>query len=180
MVKFGIRNCYYAPITSRASAGYTYGTPVALEGATELTLEPVGDKTDIYADDKIVYSVTPNQGYSGTLTLTAIPDDFLTAIMGATSDSDSGIKENQNDEVKHFALGFEIQTDEKARRMWLYDCVASRSGLTARTQTQSVEVDTDALNITCTPRLDTSDVRYAMQHTSANETKYNSFFSAVI
>ena len=55
-VVFGLKNCHYAVITEDETGAFTYGTPVALKGATEISLDPRGETSDFYADDVLYYT----------------------------------------------------------------------------------------------------------------------------
>ena len=70
-VKFGLSNCVMAVMTE-SEGNITYGTPIAVPGAVNLSLEPQGDTNDFYADNYIYFSATANQGYEGDLVLTKI------------------------------------------------------------------------------------------------------------
>ena len=50
-IKFGIKGCYYAVATIAANNSATYGTPVALPGAVNLSLSPQGETNSFYADN---------------------------------------------------------------------------------------------------------------------------------
>lgn len=53
-IKYGLRNVYYAPITTVSTAGVpTYGTPVRILGGVNLSMTPAGESTDFYADDVV-------------------------------------------------------------------------------------------------------------------------------
>ena len=59
-VKFGFKNCYYAPITVSAGGEVSYGTPVALNGAVSMSLSASGDTTEFYADNSLYFSDVNN------------------------------------------------------------------------------------------------------------------------
>ena len=56
-VKFGLKNCHYAKATLDPDTNaVTFGTPVAIPGAVNLSLDPEGDTEPFYADD-MVYQI---------------------------------------------------------------------------------------------------------------------------
>ena len=121
-VKFGFKNCYYAPITVSDNT-VTYGTPVQLKGAVSMSLSASGETTEFYADDAVYFSDINNNGYEGTLELALIPDDFKIACLGATKDSDNVLIEGSTKVNTPFALLCEFTGDEKARKFVFYNCI---------------------------------------------------------
>lgn len=177
-VKFGLSNCVMAVLTENAGT-ITYGTPIAVPGAVNLSLEPQGDTNDFYADNIIYYSATANQGYEGDLEIAMIPDEIRTAIMGETIDANGAYVETSNDTFKNFAFGFQIEGDEKGRRYWYYNCGLTRPNTTGATIESSKEPQTDTLTIKAMPRSTDSKVRVYMEKTTENESAYNGFFNEV-
>lgn len=177
-VKFGLRNVYYSVITE-SNGTITYGTPVAIQGAVNLSLDVVGDKEDFYADDTIYYSSTANQGYEGDLEIALIPDSFKTDVLGMTADTNGALIETADDVVKSIALGFEVQGDTMPRRTWMYNCKVSRPADNAATIEASKTPSTETLSISCMPRLTDRAVKCVMTKTTENATEFEGFFSAV-
>lgn len=145
-VKFGFKNCYYAPVTQSG-----YGTPVKLDGAVSMSLSPSGDTTEFYADDSLYFSDVNNNGYEGTLELALVPDDFKIACLGVTKDANGVLVENANAVNTPFALLCEFTGDEKARRFAFYNCMASRPDLNSTTKGETLEVQSETLNLTIRP-----------------------------
>ncbi len=55
-VKFGLKNCHYAKATLDPDTNtVTFGTPVAIPGAVNLSMDPEGDNEPFYADDMVYY-----------------------------------------------------------------------------------------------------------------------------
>ena len=177
-VKFGLRNVYYSKITVTGGV-YSYGTPVKIDGAVNLTLSPTGDRTDFYADDIIYFSQTANNGYEGELEVALLPDSFKTDILGQTSDVNGALIENADDTLSHFALGFEVQGDDKARRTWLYEVVPGRPNGDAPTKEATITPQTDTLPITVVARSSDYAVKVSMTETALNTAKFAAFFSNV-
>lgn len=178
-VKFGLSNCYMAPFTIGTNGTYTYGTPIAVPGAVNLSLSPSGDTEDFYADNSIYFSSTANQGYEGDLEIALIPDEIRTAILGETTDANGAFIENAEDKASGFAFGFQINGDKNNRKYWYYNCSLTRptteSGTTEATNTPN----TDTLNIKAMPRLSDKAVRAFLEPTEENQTAYNGFFESV-
>lgn len=182
-VKFGLSNVHIAKITYGTDGNglptITYGTPFALLGAVNLTLDAEGDSADFYADNTKYFSASANNGYSGSLEIAMINDTFRTDILGETTDSKGAMIENKDDTISDFALGFQINGDSKNRRFWFYNVSAQRPSTASQTIETSKEPITDTLNITASARITDGAIKVFMEENSSNTTQYNGFFSAV-
>ena len=114
-VKFGLKNVYYAVATISGST-VTYGTPTAIKGAVNLSMDAQGDETNFYADDTKYYNVTNNTGYSGDLEVAKFPDSFFSDIFGYSADTDGSVFEDAEVEPSQFALLFEFAGDANKTR----------------------------------------------------------------
>ena len=74
-VKFGLKGVVIAPITY-GTGTITYGDVFSIPGAVNLTLDQAGDTTDFFADNTKYFTTSANQGYTGTLEMALINDDF--------------------------------------------------------------------------------------------------------
>ena len=82
-VIYGLKNCHYAVISEDEMTGdLIYGTPVALKGAVEISLEPRGETSDFYADDMLYHTTVSNAGYEATLTVANITNEFRQDVLG--------------------------------------------------------------------------------------------------
>ncbi len=178
-VKFGLSNVYIAPITTSSTEGVTYGTPFHIPGAVNLTLDPEGEAADFHADNIKYFTDTANQGYSGSLEMALITDEFRTKILGETTDTNGAMFENKNDTITDFALGFQIDGDKQNRKFWYYNVSATRPSTNSQTVENSKEPVTDTLNITATPRISDGQVRTYLEESNENKTAYDSFFESV-
>lgn len=178
-VKFGLCNVHVAPITSSSNDSITYGTPFALKGAVNLTLDPEGESADFYGDNTKYFSEAANQGYSGNLEIALITDEFRTKILGESTDANGALTESTNDSIKDFALGFQIDGDKANRKFWFYNVSAKRPSTGSKTNENTKEPQTDTLDITATPRITDNMVRTFLEKTDDNTAAYNSFFTAV-
>jgi len=177
-VKFGLKNCHYAKATLDVDTGkVTFGTPVAIPGAVNLSLDPEGDTEPFYADDMVYYVTTANNGYSGDLEVALIPDSFRTDILHEEEDSNGVLVENSQVETEHFALLFEFSGDKKKIRHCLYYCSASRPTIEGKTTEDSKEVQTETLEITASPMPD--GVVKVKTGSNTSDTTYSGWYSAV-
>ncbi len=178
-VKFGLSNVYIAKITANSSTGVTYDTPFKLPGAVNLTLDPEGESADFYGDNTKYFSEFANQGYSGSLEIAMINDEFRTQILGEKTDSNGALIESTDDTISDFALGFQINGDKSNRKFWFYNVSAQRPSTAGQTIETSKEPTTDTLNITATARISDNKIKVFMEETADNKSVYASFFESV-
>lgn len=175
-IKYGLKNVHYAVVTEETDGTITYGTPKRIPGAVNLTLDAAGESVQFYADDSIYYEENINDGYTGSLEMALIPDDFRKDVLGEIEDDNGALIENKDAKPKHFALLFEFDGDAKKTRHVLYYVLASRPSVSGSTRTNTKEPQTETLNITARPAPDTGDVKAKVPQGSA---AYDTFFEAV-
>lgn len=177
-IRYGLRNVYYAKITSVSTAGVpTYGTPVSIPGAVNLSLSASGDGSDFFADDSVYFHTQANSGYSGTLEMALISDAFKQDILGDMTNTAGVQFESADAQTAEFALMFEFQGDANATRHLFYRCTASRPDVNGATKETSITPQTETLNLTAMPRLDNAYVKAKVEATAT--TVYSGWFSAV-
>lgn len=177
-VKFGLKNVHYALLTTGDEGAVSFGTPVAIPGAVNLSLDAQGEPSTFYADDIAYYVTAANDGYSGTLEIALIPDSFRKDVLQDTEDqTDKVLIENVSAESKPFALLFEFAGDQKAVRHVLYNCSATRPGLTGATTTNTKEPTTESMTITASP-LSNGNVK-AKTTPDTPDAKYNAWYQSV-
>lgn len=182
-IKYGVKNVFYAIAHIDETTGAaTYDAPVRLPGAVNLSMEASGENTTFYADNIAYWVGNGNAGYSGTLELAVIPDDFRTAVLGDVVDDNNIIVEDLNASIAHFALLFQFEGDEKAVRHVMYNCTATRPAESGSTKTESIEPQTETINIAATSiycaSLDT-DIVKARTSASTAKADYDDWFTEV-
>jgi phi13 family phage major tail protein len=150
-VTFGLSNVHYSLATISTEGVWTFLEPKKLIGAQEITTEAIGGSTQVYADDKVIATLVSNSGTTVTLKMTEIDDEFKKDIFGFKLDTNGNLVEVLNSETKTFALGYEIQGDIKARRIWYFLCTATPIGEASKSKTDSIEANSISLNITARP-----------------------------
>ena len=180
-IRYGIKNCYYSVATISTTGTATYSTPVALAGAVSLSLSAQGDTTKFFADNIVYWTGVSNQGYEGDLELAKIPDSFYTDCLGYIADANGVLLEDANAAPVHFALMFQFEGDAHAKRVVMYNCVASRPNVEGNTKEESIEPKTETIPITATTIynsvLDKDIVKASA--TPAQTSQYNSWLTAV-
>ena len=172
-VKFGLKNAHFVPMNNDG----TYGETVySLPGAVSISLEAQGDSSNFSADDDPnFFSKYVNNGYSGTLELTLLSEDYLTKVLGQTKDANGVITENVDDATKPFALMFEINGDQEKRRVVLYKCTTSRPSIDAKTIAEEYEPETEKVEIKASK--DNHGNVKSIVHTG--DEAYDTFFDSV-
>ena len=179
-VKFGLSNVHIAPITAISDAGvYTYGTIFEVPGAVSLTLDAAGDTNDFYADNIKYFTSTANQGYTGSLEMALLNDNFREKVLNEAVDSNGAHVEIADKDTIGFAFGFQIDGDVNNTRYWYYNVKATRPGSGSSTIESSKTPQTETVNVTAAPRIGDHRVRARMEKSDSNTSAYNSFFSTV-
>lgn len=146
-IKYGLKNVYYAVATIAANGSATYANPVAFPGAVSLSVDSNGDNPVFYADNIAYWVGNGNNGYSGSLEMAYITDEFREDILNEYEATTGVLIEKVDSPIVHFALIFQFEGDEKATRYVLYNCTVSRPTIAGNTKAESIEVATETLNI---------------------------------
>ena len=183
-IKYGLSNCYYAKGTESTQTAnvWTYTTPVALPGAVSLTLDADGDNTTFYADNIKYWVGNNNQGYSGSLELALIPDQFKTDCLGELTSNKQVLLEDVDAALGHFALLFQFEGDKNHRRHVLYNCTASRPSLSGSTKADSIEPQTETINVSAAGEYNTGlskTIAKASTMDTTDATTLSSWFTTV-
>ncbi|MEH6975907.1 MULTISPECIES: major tail protein [Bacillus] len=179
-VSFGLKNVHYATYETKDGV-VTFGAPIQLPGAVELTFEPRGDLIEFYADDMLYYAASNNQGYDGTLSIAYIPELFAIDALGEQLDETDGVLNELADaKGKSFALLFEFDGDIKATRHVMFNCSASRPTLASKTKTSSAEPNANELKFVSSP-IDISGKRMVKTKTTSKTTQaiYDNWYKKV-
>ncbi len=173
-VKFGLSEVHIFPITSDDATGTKYETGFPLKGAVSLSLSPEGDSEPFYADNKAYYVSTSNNGYSGSLEMALLNDDFYTKILGMKQDTTSGLMvESMEDMPTEFAMAFQFEGDANATRHILYRCKASRPKVEGETIADKTSPKTDSFDFTSLARISDGKIKAKVE---AGSKSYETFF----
>ena len=179
-VKYGLSNCYYAVLDEQQD---TYGTPVAIPGAVNLSLDQEGETNNFRADNMNYYVSISNNGYSGDLEIALIPDSFMTDVMGEVKEQTSGLQYELCDaKPKAFAFLFQFEGDVHAVRHVLYNCKATRPTIAGQTTEQTIEPVTETISLTAVAKMMTIDnVKKPVVKAKCgpDDAAYANFFTAV-
>lgn len=178
-IKYGLKNVYYAVATIGADNSATYDTPVAFPGAVSVTLDAEGDTSTFYADNIAYYVSASNNGYSGSLEMARITDDFAADVLGEVTSTSGLTYEVQDVEPVHFALMFQFEGDDKATRHVIYNCVATRPSISGSTKEESIEPQTETVDLTATSIYVANIGNVVKAKALEDTTVYSSFFTSV-
>lgn len=176
-IRYGLKNVHWAPLTFGANGAPTFGTPVAIPGAVNLSLSNSGEDLEFYADDGVYYAMGNNSQRDGDLEIALIPENFRTGPMGETLDSNGVLIERSEAQRAHFALLFEFSADVNAVRHVLYNCTASQKATEGQTRGKDLEVKTETLSIKA--RALPNGIVKAKTGDTTDATVYNEWYDSV-
>lgn len=152
-VKFGLSNVHFFVLTETELGAMSYGEAINCPGAVNLSLDVSDSESEpFYADDSVYYLPAPKaSGYTGTLEVAVIPDALKLALMNYKTDEDDVMVEIAEGKTIYAGMTFEIDTDDKARRLVYYKVQLGTPSLAAATTESSKTPATDTLPITVLP-----------------------------
>lgn len=152
-VRYGISNAHYALYTEGADGAFgSYATPVAMKGATALTLTPQGNTWTFYADNIAYETGSSNTGYEISLTVAVIGDQAKVDLLGFATDSNGVLYETADGEPASCAFLWEFDGSKVKKRGLLYNVKFSRPTISASTETDNIDPDTEELTGTAIGR----------------------------
>ena len=169
--------------TPKNNGSATYGTPVRIPGAVNLSLEPQGDRDPFYADDVEYFVSISNTGYEGDLEIALVPESFEKDVLKAIEDTKKVLFEEVSPEIVHFALLFQFAADKKNIRHCFYNCTAMRPTVEGETKGENIEPKTETLSLRAGSvyfeSLD-KDIVKAKTKADTDATTYEGWFSSVV
>lgn len=128
-VTYGICKLHYAVIS-----GGVYQTPKPIPGGVSLSIDPPsGAKYITSSIGNVPYGNVEGE-YSGNLVIASLPLAFLSDIYGYNVNlAGDVIKDGGHSGIVHFALMYQTETDNGAKRVVFYDCEAGNYSEQIRT-----------------------------------------------
>lgn len=180
-IKYGLSHVAYAKCTIATNGTATYGTPVDIPGAVNLTLDAESETEPFYADNIVYYTSVSNNGYSGSLEVALIPDSFMADIFGDVTGSNGLVYEKADVEPSHFALLFQFENDSSSTRHVFYNCVATRPSVSSQTKEASITPVTETMNITANSIYNSAVSASIVKGKAAEATTaYGTWYTAVV
>lgn len=174
-VRYGLRNVHVCAITENAGA-ITYNTPVAWKGAKSLTLDPEGDTNTYYADNTAYFTTNTNNGYSGSLEMSEIPEEIEKMIFNTVTTEEGNLAEDANVLPNNVALMFQFEGDVSATKHIFYKVVFARPTVEGETKEESTDPKTTSMDITAVP-VEQGDHQWVKSKCRKGDTNYESFFT---
>lgn len=177
-VNWGLAASAWGKITVDASGNDVYDTPHMFLGNRQVNFDPAGDLVNVFADGTVIYTGRQNSGYTGSLELTNLDEEFAKWVLSEAVDSKNVQYEEKEPEVHRFYLLWEWVQDAKNTRHIMYNITASRPSMSATTagdgDTKTAQYRT--LNLTAIPRAD--GIVKASTRTDVDSTVYSNWFNA--
>lgn len=177
-VTFGISNGHYAVATPGVGNSYTFGTVKELPNLQSITATVVGGKQDVYADNKIVATLTSYSGQELAIKVSELSDEFKKDVLGYLEDTGKALCEVANAQVKTFAFGCQIEGDVYARRVWYYLCTATNPGESSTTKADTPTPNEPELTITVRP-IAVQEHEVIRRIAKSEDSAYKDFFTTV-
>lgn len=174
-VRFGLKNVHVCSITESAES-ITYGTPTAWKGAKSLTLDPEGETNTYYADNTAYFTTNTNNGYSGSLEMSEIPEEIDKMIFNTVITEEGNLAEDANVLPNNVALMFQFEGDVSATKHIFYKVVFARPNVEGETKEESTDPKTTSMDITAIP-VEKDDHQWVKAKCRKGDTNYESFFS---
>ena len=110
MALIGLKNLYYATITSDDAEGTIYGTPKKLGHAVSVDTGPNIQKASLYGDDMAVATAIGLGEITFTLETTDIPPEDQAVLLGATYDQEKNeVISKGSDVAPYVGIAFESE-----------------------------------------------------------------------
>lgn len=159
-VEFGVSNVHIGTYTE-GSSGVTFGTAIALPGATGLTLEPQSDEQTFYADNVKYWSAFSDNGFTGSLTVARFTDEIKKAFLGYVELADGGLGKEKNAIKPKVFISFQAEGDQESRRVVLYNVSLGEINREYNTTEENTEPVTESIDISVVG-MNTGDLRLTM------------------
>lgn len=167
-VKYGLKNVYAFPITDTLEDVEQYGAAIKIPGAVSMSMEPIGDISNFYADNTVYFAAGSSAGYEGEFEFALTPDEFYVECLGYKRDANNALYEDNTAKAKNFAIAYQFEHDDKQSRHIFYNASAGKPSIAGETTTDTTEPSTETIPISAgangkgviKARVETGDVGY--------------------
>lgn len=178
-VNWGLAASAWGTITTDAQGHDVYGAPVKFLGNRQVNWDPAGDMIKVFADGTVIYTGRQNSGYTGSLELTNMDDDFAKYVLSESVDEKNVQFEEKEPVINRFYLLWEWIQDQKNTRHVMYNVTAARPSMSATTagDGDSKTAQYRTLNLTAIPRED--GIVKASTRVDVDTDVYDAWFDSV-
>lgn len=120
-VIFGVSNLHVGLYNVSTTGTVTLGTPYALPGTVNISIEPDSEETKFYADNVVYWSSYSDNGLTGEIENAFFTDDFKTKFMNYKSLSNGGVAQIKGMQNKPVYFAFQAEGDKESRRGIFYN-----------------------------------------------------------
>lgn len=121
-VEFGISNLHVGTYTEGTGGAVTMGTPYHQKGAVSFSPEENSERNVFYADNTEYYVTYTGGTFEGDLEVAIFDEKFKTDFLGYLSKADGGIAQVKNATKPKVYVAFQVEGDDKSRRVIMYNC----------------------------------------------------------
>jgi phi13 family phage major tail protein len=182
MATIGLKDIYYAVITSDDESGTVYDTPKKFAPAMTLTYTPTYNNSDLRGDDRVVATASSKGTTTVSVGLTELTKDAQVDVLGATVAEDGGVLEGASDRPADVAL---LYRAEKANGSYRYDVIYkvkfNPSEESLETKQETPTFSTPTLEGRAIPRLSDGweKKKYEEDDPDVDQTVIDNFFNEV-
>ena len=145
-VKVALKDLYYALLTSDASDGAVYGTPVLITGLIKANLNPNSNIDTLFADDGPYDTATQLGKISLELNVADLSLEQRIALLGKTAISGGVMFDKSTDSPPWLAIGFRSKkSNGNYRYVWLLKGKFSEPEDNSETQGDTVNFQTPTI-----------------------------------
>lgn len=173
-VEFGISELHVGTYTESGGT-VTLGTPYAQKGAVSFSPEVQSEQNNFYADNIVYWSGYSGGTIEGDLEVAMFDDKFKTDFLGYVTLTNGGIANVKNPTKPNVYICFEVQGDDEARRVILYNCTLGSINRSYNTIEETKEPTTETLPVTC---IGDNSSGVTMAVLKPGDTGYSTLFTA--
>ena len=145
-VRIGLKDLYYATLTSDASDGAVYSTPVQIVGAITANINPNASSETLFADDGPIETAATVGQIELELNVADLPLDQMAVLLGHTPPSAGIMYKSANDTPPWVAIGFKSKkSNGKYRYVWLLKGKFRENEMAHETKNDSINFQTPTI-----------------------------------
>lgn len=150
IVVFGLSNVHIGTYEVAADGTVTMGTPEAVNGAVNLTLESDAEENTFHADNIKYWTNYTDNGFTGSLEMARFPDAVKTAFFGYETLDDGGLAKIKGVQNPKVYIMFQSEGDAQHRRAIMYNVAMGPIQREYATIEDTIEPATETVDLTVT------------------------------